>query len=128
DNAPSGNASDFAIKTTNDNDAELVIKASGNVGINETSPDSKLHVTDNFASYSQFVATIENTGNASGSGGLLVKAGENSASGSTRYIQFGRPDGTQIGSIRQSTSTSITFATTSDERLKTNISPSAYGL
>lgn len=98
------------------------------VGVNTDTPSSRLHVKDDFYSYSRFVMTVENSGNASGSGGLLVQAGQNSATGNTRFIQFNRPDGTQIGNIRQDTSSSVFYATTSDERLKTDITPTAYGL
>ncbi|MDZ4288032.1 MAG: tail fiber domain-containing protein [Prosthecobacter sp.] len=106
----------------------VFIDADGNMGINTNAPASKLHVKDNFADYSKFVMTVENTGNASGSGGLLVQAGQNSWSGNTRFIQFNRPDGTQIGKISQDASNSVFYAATSDERLKTRIVSTAYGL
>ena len=107
---------------------KVIIDGNGNMGINASTPASKLHVKDDFADYTRFVMTVENTGNGSGSGGLLVQAGQNSSPGNTRFIQFNRPDGTQIGNIRQDAANSVFYATTSDQRLKTQIFPTAYGL
>ena len=121
-------AFDETSESTSLADGKVFIDADGNVGINNDTPLSKLHVKDSFVDYSKFVMTVENTGNGSGSGGLLVKAGQNSATGNTRFIQFNRPDGTQIGNIRQDASNSVFFATTSDERLKTLIVPTTFGL
>ncbi|MEZ4958240.1 MAG: tail fiber domain-containing protein [Saprospiraceae bacterium] len=117
------NAGAFSMSNGN-----VFINANGNMGINTNAPASKLHVKDSFADYAQFVLTVENTGNGSGSGGLLVQAGQNSSPGNTRFIQFNRPDGTQIGNIRQDAANSVFYATTSDERLKTQILPTTYGL
>jgi hypothetical protein len=44
DNTPSGNVSDFSIKTTQNANPEFVIKTSGNVGIGNTAPSHKLDV------------------------------------------------------------------------------------
>ncbi len=109
-------------------DGRIFIDENGDTGIGAASPGSRLHVTDGFATAGQFVATIENTGNAGWSNGLQIKAGQNSQSANNRFISFSRPDGTEIGAVRQISSSSVDYNTTSDERLKTNIQPTAKGL
>ncbi|MCB9205545.1 MAG: tail fiber domain-containing protein [Flavobacteriales bacterium] len=106
----------------------MTINSSGNVGFGTTSPGSKLHVVDSFTSASSYVATIENTGDGEYSNGLEIKAGQNTQSVNNRFISFVKPNGTEIGAIRQITSSSVDYNTTSDERLKTNITPTAKGL
>jgi len=43
-------------------------------------------------------------------------------------LYFVRPDGTVIGSVQQSSATSVGYNTTSDERIKENIVDSARGI
>jgi hypothetical protein len=76
---------------------------------------------DNIASNGSYVATIENTANAGWSNGLAIKAGQNTQTVNNRFISFARPDGSEIGAVRQITSNSVDYNTTSDIRLKTNI-------
>lgn len=107
----------------------MIVQAStGNVGVGISAPSSRFHVQDNFASASQYVATIENTGNGAYSNGLEIKAGQNTQSVNNRFISFVKPNGTEIGAVRQVTSASVDYNTTSDERLKTNIQPTSKGL
>ena len=60
--------------------------------------------------------------------GLKITAGQNIHSSNSRMISFTRPDGTEIGSVRQTANNSITYATSSDIRLKEKIVPTTYGL
>ena len=83
---------------------------------------------DNFANEGQFLATVQNTGNGVYSNGLLIQAGQNTQSVNNRFISFVRPNGTEIGAVRQVTSSSVDYFSTSDERLKTNINPTTKGL
>lgn len=106
----------------------LRISNIGDVGIGESSPDARLHITDNFSQNGTYVAKIENTNGGGYSNGLLIKAGQNSQTVNNRLIRFERPDGTEIGSVRQTSSSGIGFNTTSDRRLKTNIVNTTYGL
>jgi hypothetical protein len=83
---------------------------------------------DNIAINGSYVATIENTANAGWSNGLAIKAGQNTQTVNNRFISFARPDGSEIGAVRQITSNSVDYNTTSDIRLKTNIQPTTKGL
>ncbi|MBI1287157.1 MAG: hypothetical protein GC178_06210 [Flavobacteriales bacterium] len=107
---------------------QLVLDESGNVGVGTSAPSSKFHVTDDFANTGQYVASVQNTGDGAFSNGLLITAGENTQTSSNRYMAFQKPNGTEIGAIVQSTSTSVAYNTTSDERLKMNIHPTTKGL
>ena len=107
---------------------QLVLDNNGEVGVGTDAPTSKFHVTDNFSNAGVFVTTIENTGNGAYSNGLEIKAGQNTQSVNNRFISFVKPNGTEIGAVRQNTSASVSFNTTSDERLKTNIQPTSKGL
>jgi hypothetical protein len=104
------------------------VNNNGEVAVGTAAPSSKFHVVDDFANAGDFVATIENTGNGAYSNGLEIKAGQNTQSVNNRFISFVKPNGTEIGAIRQINSSSVDYNTTSDERLKTNITPTAKGL
>jgi trimeric autotransporter adhesin len=115
-----------------DNSAVRMIlqSSTGYVGIGTSSPTTLLYVTGSTGS-GGYIATVANTTNASNapSNGINILAGANSyTSGSTNFVSCKTPNGTQIGSINQSSTTSVSFNTTSDERLKENIIPTKYGI
>jgi hypothetical protein len=62
--------------------------------------------------------------------GLNIKAGHDTynASNQSALITFSTPAGTTMGSVIQSGSTAVSYLTTSDERLKTNITETHFGL
>lgn len=103
-----------------------------NVGIGTSLPTQKLHVIDNADGFEEFVAKIENTANSNDSRdeGLLIRAGHNnySSSESSSMIQFETPNGDYCGRIRQSGTSAVEYVSASDERLKTQIVPTKYGL
>lgn len=68
-----------------------------------------------------FMATFFNSSNVAGSPGIQVRAGQNVFSASSTLQSYQRPDGTEIGSVTQATSTTVAFNTTSDARAKTDI-------
>ena len=108
---------------------KMRVTANGKLGLGTTNPQAKFHVTDAFGGTAGvFVARVENTGNGAYSNGLEIKAGQNTQSVNNRFISFVRPNGTEIGAVRQVTSASVDYNTTSDERLKTNINPTTKGL
>jgi hypothetical protein len=111
------------------NSNELMrLAANGNLGVGTAAPGSKFHVEANIAANGSYAATIENTANAGWSNGLAIQAGQNTQSTNNRFITFARPDGSEIGAVRQITSNSVDYNTTSDIRLKTNIAPTTKGL
>ncbi|MEZ5195885.1 MAG: tail fiber domain-containing protein [Bacteroidales bacterium] len=75
------------------------------------------------------IATIENTANDDSHycDGLGIIAGNNNGNNSW-LITFRKPGGTLLGLIAQPNGNSVTYNTTSDTRLKTNIVDSKYGL
>jgi hypothetical protein len=105
-----------------------ILAINGKLGIGTTSPASKLHAVDSFANFSNFVATIQNKGNGSGSNGLLIQAGEDTWTSNNRLLRFNTPNGTQIGAVIQASSSSVSYFTTSDRRLKTSLQPTKLGL
>lgn len=73
------------------------------LGVGTNVPTFKLHVVDSTIVPFSYVGEVENTANAAGANGLLVKAGT-SAAGGAALVDFQRPDGTSIGKISQSAS------------------------
>ncbi|MGB0368570.1 MAG: tail fiber domain-containing protein [Flavobacteriales bacterium] len=80
-----------------------------------------------------FVAHIRNTNTSASNtaryNGVSILAGKNANnSANSRMIAFYRPDQTEIGRIQQNNSNSVSYNTSSDIRLKTNITETQYGL
>lgn len=94
----------------------------------QSSTYGRMYVVDNSAGAGEFIATIQNTANSGWSNGLKIQAGENSQTVNNRMISFTKANGSEIGAIRQVTSSSVDYNTTSDKRLKTNIQPATKGL
>jgi len=103
----------------------LVVNGSGNVGIGSTSPSSTLDVAA--ASPSVAVARFINTSNTTMAPGVVIQAGIGSGSGAS-LIAFQGGGGAAIGSITQTSASSIAYNTTSDRRLKEHIVESVSGL
>ena len=126
------------------NDAGMSIDGSNKLVLensNDTSPlvygefdndylkvNGTFEVNESISSNSLYVATITNTSNGTWANGLKIQAGQNTQSVNNRFISFVKPNGTEIGAVRQVTSSSVDYNTTSDERLKTNIRPTSKGL
>jgi hypothetical protein len=77
----------------------------------------------------EFIAIFENSSNDPSyrCDGIQIKAGHDTYSGNNKLIDFATPNGSSIGDIRQIIS-GVSYETTSDIRLKTNIQPTQYGL
>ncbi|MBI1287156.1 MAG: hypothetical protein GC178_06205 [Flavobacteriales bacterium] len=134
ENDGANNDGDLSFYTTNGTSLveHMTITSTGNVGIGQLSPDKKLVVSNNPFGQDLFVTEVANTrnNNTDRNDGFLVTAGHNTynASKESSMIQFERPDGSYMGRIRQSGSTAVEYVSASDERLKTNIVPTVYGL
>jgi len=91
---------------------------SQNVGIGQTSPGYKLHVTGNETN--NFVARIENTSIGTDADGLAILINVGTQAASNHFIRFQKNGGAGIGSISGSGS-GVSYNTTSDARLKMKI-------
>ncbi len=87
------------------------------VGIGTSSPNYKLDVKDNTV---QYVARINNTSTNSFADGLLIRIANTTAHPSNFFVDFENST-TRVGSITGSIFGGISYNTTSDRRLKTNI-------
>ncbi len=127
----------------------------GALGTTATSGAVLFSMNGNHTGYGVQVYDVTRTGNAfvvsdsaamtAGSGilvklsGLAVAGSTTSASGVTitmtgttyntqRFMRFTNTAGTEIGSINNSSATAVTYATSSDRRLKSNIVDTHFGL
>ncbi len=109
----------------------IYIDDDGDVGIGGSTPDDyRLRVRKSTTDYVMYIENLTNNTNGTADNGLLIKAGQNSngSSAGSKLISFIRPDGTEIGRVKQTSNNGITYNTSSDERLKSNISSTKYGL
>ncbi len=88
----------------------------GKVGIGDTTPDYKLDIETDVASY---VANFFNDGNLATRSGILIQGGldDHTAAGPSTLIGFQDGDGGAVGSITFGSSATA-YNTTSDQRLK----------
>lgn len=109
----------------------LTVNQSGSLGVGVDSPLTKFQVAD--SNTGGAVAYLVNTGTGSGDEVLHLGVGATSAGTSNLYVAFYQGStaasrGTRIGYIQGSGSDSVTYNTTSDRRVKDNISASTKGL
>ncbi len=116
------------IETTGITGTTGTLQVTADVAIGQPTANAQLHVVDNFSQAGTFVAIVENTNGGVYANGLQIKAGQDAQTVNNRFISFTRPDGTEIGAVRQVASNSVDFWTPSDRRLKTNIQTTTYGL
>lgn len=104
-----------------------VIYEDGDVGIGLGNAIYRLDVQD--AVNNGYVARFRNTNTSSASKGIIIQTGPNvNPSSSSYYALFLDGNGTNIGGVRGNGSGGIMYSTTSDRRLKQNITTYAEGL
>ena len=98
---------------------KATILPSGFFGINDTTPDYRLDIETDVASY---VANFFNDGNATTRSGILIQGGldDHTAVGPSTLIGFQDGDGGAVGSISFGSSATA-YNTTSDQRLKDTV-------
>jgi hypothetical protein len=103
------------------------IDSSGQVSISNVSafstPEGVFTVNGNGCGNYIGAISNRNTSNCNPAHGLIFRAGYNGNASGSNYFSFRRPDDTVTGSITQTGSTTISFTTSSDYRLKENIAP-----
>ncbi|MEI6786721.1 MAG: tail fiber domain-containing protein, partial [Verrucomicrobiota bacterium] len=104
----------------------LTVQKGGNVGIGDNSPAYRFSVFNNISG--DYAARIYNAANSSSANGLLIRAGCNSGTFSAVMIGFQNIDAAAIGSISQNAAFTVSYNTSSDRRLKENITPTHFGL
>ena len=93
---------------------------SDRVNIGNTTSGEKFSVQNNSSGVK--IARFQNNSTSSFADGIIIRTGPNVNPGAgNRFIQFYDGDGTSIGSIAGNGSGGITYNTTSDRRLKQNI-------
>ena len=98
---------------------DLVIRYDGNVGIGQSNPTTKLHVTDATTS-GNYVAAFYNTTDIAGAFGIWIQCGHQSGTGTTYFLRAVESDGGVTGGLKTENGTFSVFDD-SDERLKKNI-------
>ncbi len=100
----------------------------GNVGIGTTSsPSYQLYVVDSQGL--GHIAKFENTNTSIHADGIIIETGPlNNPTSSNSFITFQDGNGTQVGWVRGNFVGGVTYATSSDARLKTNIDDFTGGL
>lgn len=116
---------------TNDTNAAPVsamsIGPTGTVRIGNTGAETtrKLHVIGSTAGTSP--ARMDNNAGGGTAHVLHLKGGDNATTGSL-FLNFIRPDNTQIGSVSQNAAGTVAYNTSSDARLKENVTDMDAGL
>ncbi len=118
------------LSTNGNSTGEFVLTDDGRVSIGSAPVfPEKLHVR--YDNNSGWVASLYNAGNNNTvqNNGLVIGAGHLTYTGtSSAFLGFFVPTGPFIGNISQVSSNSVAYNTTSDERLKTKMIPTRYGL
>lgn len=105
--------------------AIMTVLPTGIVGIGEVNPTAKLQVSTDAAD--NYAAKFVNDGNDANRFGVLIQAGEDSASTTNLLMRFADGDGNEVGKITFDNLQSY-YLTSSDERLKTNIRDTILGI
>ncbi|MFA6325034.1 MAG: tail fiber domain-containing protein, partial [Candidatus Paceibacterota bacterium] len=115
--------------STTTGDPSIVPVSGGKVGIGAVVPLNIFHVAGD-PGQTIPIARIENLSEEDydQNYGLLIVAGNNLGANDSQMITFKRPDATVLGSISQDSATTVAFNTSSDRRIKENITSTSFGL
>ena len=113
-----GNTASLSTKFTIDSSGQLVLS-------NTAYTTAEGIFTVNGNSCGGYIGAISNrnTSNCAPAHGLIFRAGYNGSSSNSNFFSFRRPDDSVLGSITQNGASNISYATSSDYRLKENIIP-----
>lgn len=110
-----------------------IVDISGKLGVGITSPTYKAQIEGSVSGSTEddYVVLLKNKetdpDNSTRYNVLKIQGGKQNNNGAnSRMIAFYRPDNSEIGSIRQDNSNSVSYNTSSDVRLKQNIRPTHY--
>jgi hypothetical protein len=103
----------------------LTILKNGNVGIGYNNPASALHIDKSITGH---VVYLKNSLNSSSGKGIALFAGQDGVNSGAELITFFSPNQTTLGTITQNGSGSVAYNTTSDSRLKENISDTRFAI
>jgi len=99
------------------------ITSVGNLLLGTTTSEGRITIVGNGCGDYIGAITNENSSNCGPAHGLIFRAGKNGSSSGSNYFSFRTPNDTVTGSISQAGTSSISYNTSSDYRLKENISP-----
>ena len=127
-NNADNNTADLVFYPRNYGYAEAMrINSIGQVSISNVSAYSTPEgvFTVNGTGCGDYIGAINNrnTSNCGPAHGLIFRAGYNGSSSASNFFSFRRPDNTVLGSITQNGASNVSYATSSDYRLKENITP-----
>lgn len=117
-------ATRIALRTQANNDGgpsdRVVVYSNGAVLIGSNAVDTSRLLTISRPTDGFAPLLVEVTGGGGTANVVRLNGGDNSTTGSN-FMAFHRPDGTQIGTIKQNAANTVQYNTSSDERLKENI-------
>ena len=99
------------------------INSDGDLLVGTTTSEGRITISGNGCGGYIGSITNVNSSNCNPAHGLIFRAGFNGSASGSNYFSFRRPDNTVTGSITQTGSTTISYNTSSDYRLKENITP-----
>jgi hypothetical protein len=126
--ATTGASYQFYAATSSTTSNELMrLTGGGNLYLGTASGLARLVVRQDLQSV--YAATFQNLGNTAGDNrGVAIFGGQNTYSVGQNLLTFFRPDNAQLGGVFQNSTSTIAYATSSDERLKNQIKDTRFGL
>ena len=104
------------------------ITSSGDLLVGTTTSEGRITIRgDSCGGYIGSI-TNENASNCNPAHGLIFKAGYSGSASGSNFFSFRRPDNTVLGSISQSGASTVSYNTSSDYRLKEDITPMVSAL